>query len=251
MDLQLTDKVVLVTGSSRGAGRAAAVLFGAQGARVAVNYHAGKAGAEETAALVEQAGVRALIVQGDVTSRASLEALAATVAAQWAPIQVLVNNAVAFDPETPLEALTDAQTTALFDVVVQGAIHAAATCAPGMKAAGWGRIVNVTSRSAIMGSARMAHYAAAKSALVGLTRAWAKELGPAGILVNAVAPTLIMTDKMLESMSKEAQERLAKTNPLRRLATPDDIARVVVYLGSGWNTYVNGEIITVGGGVMS
>lgn len=251
MDSQLKDKIVLVTGSSRGAGRATATLFGAEGARVVVNYHSSRAGAEETAALVRAAGGLALVVEGDVTSRTSMDALAARVAAEWGPIQVLVNNAVAFDPDTPLERLTDEQMATMLDVVVKGAIHATAACLGGMKAAGWGRVVNIASRAGIMGYAKMSHYAAAKSALVGLTRTWAKELGPAGILVNAVAPTMIMTDKMLEGMPPEAQERLAKANPLRRLATPDDVARLIVYLASGWNTYVNGEIITIGGGVMS
>jgi NAD(P)-dependent dehydrogenase (short-subunit alcohol dehydrogenase family) len=251
MDLGLKDKVVLVTGSSRGAGRVMAAMFAAEGARVVVNYHTERAGAEETAARVQQAGGQALIVQGDVTSRDSMRMLVEQAARQWGPIQVLVNNAVSFEAEVPLEEMSDAVLDKLLDVVVKGAINAAAACAPAMKAAGWGRIVNITSRSAIMGSARMSHYSAAKAALVGLTRTWAKELGPAGILVNAIAPTMIMTDKMLASMPKETQERLAKSNPLRRLATPEDIARAVLFLGSAANTYINGEIITVGGGVMS
>lgn len=251
MELQLGDKIALVTGSSRGVGRVTAVMFGSEGARVVVNYHASKAGAEETAALVEKAGGQAMVVQGDVSSRASMDALVATVAQAWGPIQVLVNNAIAFEGETPLEELTEAQLDRMFNVVIKGAINATAACVPGMKRAGWGRIVNITSRSAIMGYERMTHYAAAKSALIGLTRTWAKELGPAGILVNAIAPTVIMTETMLQTMPEKTREAMAKRNPLGRLATPDDIARVILFLGSGWNTYVNGEIITAGGGVMS
>jgi 3-oxoacyl-[acyl-carrier protein] reductase len=251
MDLGLRDTVVLVTGSSSGAGQVTAALFGAEGARVVVDYHRDAAGARETAALVEQAGGQALVVQGDVTSRASMAALAATVTETWGPIQVLVNNAVSFESGAPLEELTDEKLTRMLDIVVRGAITATAACLPGMKAAGWGRIVNIASRSAIMGYEKMSHYAAAKSALVGLTRTWAKELGPAGILVNAIAPTVIMTPAMLEGMSEKAQENMAKRNPLGRLATPDDIARAILYLASGWNSYVNGEIITIGGGVMS
>ena len=251
MDLGLRDRIVLITGSSRGAGQVAAEMFGAEGARVVVDYHRDAAGAAETAALVEKAGGQAMIVQGDVTSRASMDALVAAGAKKWGPIQVLVNNAVSFESGAPIEELTDEKLSKLLDIVVRGAINATAACAPAMKSAGWGRIVNISSRSAIMGSAKMSHYAAAKSALVGLTRTWAKELGPAGILVNAVAPTVIMTPAMLESMPQKAQENMAKRNPLGRLATPDDIAGVILYLASDWNSFVNGEIITVGGGVMS
>lgn len=97
----------------------------------------------------------------------------------------------------------------------------------------------------------MSHYAAAKSALVGLTRAWAKEFGPWEILTNAVAPTLMLTETMQESLSESAKEAMAKRVPVRRLALPEDVARVVLFLGSAANTYVNGEVITVGGGAMS
>jgi NAD(P)-dependent dehydrogenase (short-subunit alcohol dehydrogenase family) len=251
MDLQIADKVVLVTGSSSGVGQVSATLFAAEGARVVVNYHSSRVGAEATAERVRAAGGQALIVQADVASRPSMDALVATVAQQWGPIQMLVNNAVSFEGESPIEELDEPKLNKMLDVVVRGAINATAACVAGMRAAGWGRVVNITSRSAIMGYAGMSHYAAAKAALVGLTHTWAKELGPAGILVNAVAPTIIMTDAMRTGMSEKTQERLAKSNPLGRLATPDDIARVILYLGSGWNTYVNGEILTVGGGVMS
>ncbi|MGC8826305.1 MAG: SDR family NAD(P)-dependent oxidoreductase, partial [Anaerolineae bacterium] len=139
----------------------------------------------------------------------------------------------------------------MYTIVVKGAVHAAQACVPGMKAAGWGRIVNITSRGALMGAPRMSHYAAAKSALVGLTRAWAKEFGPWEILTNAVAPTLMLTETMLESLSESAKEAMAKRVPVRRLAAPEDVARVVLFLGSAANAYVNGEVITVGGGAMS
>jgi len=251
MDLGLRDKIVLVTGSSRGAGQVTAATFAAEGARVVINYRGNPAGAAETASMVEAAGGQALVVQGDVTSRDSVESLVAAVAEKWGPIQVLVNNAVSFEAGAPLEEITDEGLAKMLDIVVRGAVVTAAACVPGMKAAGWGRIVNISSRSAIMGYEKTTHYAAAKSAIVGLTRTWAKELGPAGILVNAIAPTVIMTPKMLETMPEKIQQGMAKRNPLRRLATQDDIARVILYLGSDWNSYVNGEIITVGGGAMS
>src|SRR6185295_4137536 len=111
---------------------------------------------------------------------------------------------------------------------------------------------NLASRSGAVGTARAAHYAAAKAGIVGLTRSLAKELGPAGILVNAVAPTTIVTERDgVPSVPAERQASMAKSVPLGRLAVPDDIARVVVWLGSAYNSFVNGEVITVSGGARS
>jgi 3-oxoacyl-[acyl-carrier protein] reductase len=252
MDLGLAEKVVLVTGSSRGLGRVTAGLFGREGAWVVVDYFSHAEAAEETAHMVEQAGGRALVMRADVSDAGSMQALVARVKDAWGkPVQVLVNNAIAFEGEVDFEEMSIASLDRMYAIVVKGAVHAAQACVPGMKAAGWGRIVNITSRGALMGAPRMSHYAAAKSALVGLTRAWAKEFGPWEILTNAVAPTLMLTETMLESLSESAREAMAKRVPVRRLATPEDVARLVLFLGSAANTYVNGEVITVGGGAMS
>jgi NAD(P)-dependent dehydrogenase (short-subunit alcohol dehydrogenase family) len=151
----------------------------------------------------------------------------------------------------PLETMTALQWNRMLDVMLTGVFHTIHLCAPYMRAHKWGRIVNVASRSGLTGTARQAHYSAAKAGLIGLTRSLAKELGPDGVLVNAVAPTTILTPAMRESMTPEAQERMAKSIPLGRIATPDDVGRVVLFLGSGWNTFVNGEVITVGGGVQT
>ncbi len=118
-----------------------------------------------------------------------------------------------------------------------------------MQAAGWGRIVNVAARSGLVGTARAAHYAAAKAGIVGLTASLAKELGPDGILVNAVAPTQILTVKDgVPSIPDERAAEMAKSIPLRRLATPEDLAALVVWLGSDANRYVTGETISLTGG---
>jgi NAD(P)-dependent dehydrogenase (short-subunit alcohol dehydrogenase family) len=120
---------------------------------------------------------------------------------------------------------------------------------PGMQAAGWGRIVTIAARSGLAGVARSAHYAAAKAAIVGLSASLAKELGPSGILVNAVAPTKILTEKDgVPSIPPDKAAEEAKTIPLRRIATPDDLAALVVWLGSAANTYVTGETISLTGG---
>jgi 3-oxoacyl-[acyl-carrier protein] reductase len=120
---------------------------------------------------------------------------------------------------------------------------------PGMQAAGWGRIVNVAARAGLVGTARATHYAAAKAAIIGLSASLAKELGPDGILVNAVAPTQILTVKDgVPSFPGERAAEMAKSIPLRRLATPEDLAALVVWLGSDANRYVTGETISLTGG---
>jgi NAD(P)-dependent dehydrogenase (short-subunit alcohol dehydrogenase family) len=118
-----------------------------------------------------------------------------------------------------------------------------------MQAAGFGRIVNIASRSGLVGVARSAHYAAAKAGIVGLTKSLAKELGPQGILVNAIAPVMVVTHRDgRPSVPDEKAAELAKAIPIRRLATPDDVARVAVWLGSAANTYVTGEVVSMHGG---
>ncbi len=132
-----------------------------------------------------------------------------------------------------------------------GTFHLVNMIVPYMKQQRWGRIVNIASRTGMVGGAKLAHYSAAKAGLIGLTKALAKELGPSGILVNAIAPTTILTPKERERMTPDRQEKLVAQIPLGRIATPDDISRVALFLGSGMNTFVNGEVITVGGGAQS
>jgi 3-oxoacyl-[acyl-carrier protein] reductase len=121
-----------------------------------------------------------------------------------------------------------------------------------MQEAGWGRIVNIAARSGLFGVARAGHYAAAKAGIIGLTKALAKELGPRGILVNAVAPTQILTHKDgTPSIRDDRAAEMAKSIPLRRLATPDDLANLVLWLGSGANTYVTGEVVSLTGGAQT
>jgi NAD(P)-dependent dehydrogenase (short-subunit alcohol dehydrogenase family) len=171
------------------------------------------------------------------------------IVAEWGSVDVLVNGAASFESGVPIESIAPDQWRRMIDATLTGAYHTISLCAPMMRRRKWGRIVNIASRIGLVGSPNRAHYAAAKAGLIGLTRALAKELGPDGILVNAVAPTRILTPKERERRSLDEQERIARQIPLGRIATPEDVARVVLFLGSGWNTYVTGEVITVGGGV--
>jgi NAD(P)-dependent dehydrogenase (short-subunit alcohol dehydrogenase family) len=170
------------------------------------------------------------------------------IGAELGGVDILINGAIAFEKHVPLEAMSSEKWQNMIDTVLTGAYHTISLCAPHMRQHKWGRIVNIASRAGLVGEANRGHYVAAKAGLIGLTRAMAHELGRDGILVNAVAPTRILTRKSHERESIEEAEAIARRIPLGRIATPQDVARVVLFLGSGWNTYVNGEVITVGGG---
>jgi len=251
MQLELADKVVLITGASGGLGREMALAFGREQACVVVHYRRHREAAEVVAQSVEAVGGEALTMSADLADRVSVEAMITQIKKEWGGVDVLVNSVSAFEGGVPLETMTALQWSRMLDVMLTGVFHAISVCAPSMRAHRWGRIVNIAARSGLTGAARQAHYSAAKAGVIGLTKALAKELGPDGVLVNAVAPTTILTSAMRESMTQEAQDRMAKSIPLGRIATPEDVARVVLFLGSGWNTFVNGEVITVGGGVQT
>lgn len=249
MDLELADKVVLITGASGGLGSELAIEFARHEARVAVHFHRNAEAAEVVAQTVDAVGGEAIVVSGDLADRSAVQRMIGEIGIEWGGVDVLVHAAAAFESGLPIESILAEQWHRMIDTILAGAYHTIALCAPHMRQRKWGRIVNIASRTGLVGGAKAAHYTSAKAGLIGLTRAMAKELGPDGILVNAVAPTRILTPKERERRSHEEQERIAREIPLRRIATPEDIARVVLFLGSGWNTYVSGEVITVGGGV--
>jgi 3-oxoacyl-[acyl-carrier protein] reductase len=256
MDLGLRDRVVLITGAGGGAGAAIAHAFAAEGAVVAL--HQRRAGtedeptrAERAAASIRDGGGRALAVEADLASTDAVDAMVERIRGELGAVTVLVTATSAYRTDRIAE-LTDDAWTSVVDDVLGATLRACRAVAPGMVDAGWGRIVNVAARSGIVGVARSAHYAAAKAGIIGLSASLAKELGPQGVLVNAVAPTQILTVKDGEpSIPAERQADLAKGIPLRRLATPDDLAGLVVWLGSAANTYVSGQTITLSGGAQS
>ena len=251
MDLGLRDRVVLITGAGGGSGPTVAQAFADEGAIVALHHRTGTgsaARAEAAAADIVAAGGRALAVNADLDSTDEVGAMFDRVEREVGPVGVLVNATSAFKSERFAE-ITDASWSAVVDDLLGATFRTCRAAVPAMQAAGWGRIVNVAARSGIVGSGRATHYAAAKAAIVGLSASLAKELGPDGILVNAVAPTQILTVKAGEpSIPGERAAEMAKAIPLRRLATPSDLASIVVWLGSDANRYVTGETISLTGG---
>jgi 3-oxoacyl-[acyl-carrier protein] reductase len=251
MDLELAGKVVLITGASGGLGREMAVDFAREEARVVAHYRSGVEAAEVVAESIENMGGEAITAQADLTDRASVQHMLNLIKGEYGGVDVLIHGAVSFEGPGPIEQMTPETWHKMIEVTLTGTYHLVNMIVPYMKQQRWGRIVNIASRTGIVGAAKLAHYSAAKAGLIGLTKALAKELGPSGILVNAIAPTTILTPKERERMTPDRQEKLVAQIPLGRIAAPDDISRVALFLGSGMNTFVNGEVITVGGGAQT
>lgn len=239
--------VALVTGASRGIGRAVAESLAANGFAVACGYLTDDASAKETVELVEAAGGKGAAFRADVAEQADVEELFRQVR-DWAePPVVLVNNAgVSRDGLVVTYAPEDLDRT--LDTNLRGAFLCARAALPGMLRARHGRIVNVASAVALRGNAGQAAYAASKAGLVGFTKSLAREVGRKGITVNAVCPGLIETD-IAGAMTPAQRDALVASTPAARLGRPSEVAAAVRFLTSDEASYVNGSVLTVDGGL--
>lgn len=191
------------------------------------------------------------MVAADLRSTIEVQAMVDRIATEAGPVAVLVTATSAYRNDRFGE-ISDEAWSSVVDDMLGATMRTCRAVVPGMQEAGWGRIVNIASRSGLVGVARAAHYAAAKAGIIGLTRGLAKELGPAGVLVNAVAPTQILTMRDgVPSIPDDRATEIARGIPLRRIATPEDLATLVVWLGSGANSYVSGEVVSLTGGAQS
>ncbi|MBL8921686.1 MAG: 3-oxoacyl-[acyl-carrier-protein] reductase [Myxococcaceae bacterium] len=241
------NKVVVVTGGSRGIGRAIALEFGKAGATVVFTYAGNEAAAVETVKLVTDLGVKAQAKRFDVSDSAACTAFIDEVMREHGRIDVLVNNAgVAIDGL--LMRFKDEDWDKTLDTNLRGAFALMrAVSRPMMKAKG-GAIVNVSSIVGEMGNAGQAAYAASKAGLIGLTKAIAKELASRNIRVNAVTPGFITTD-MTAGLNDELKQKMADAIPLGRIGNPEEIAKAVVFLASDAASYITGEVLKVNGGM--
>jgi len=249
MDLGLTRKVVLITGSSRGIGLAEARLFAQEGARVAINgINPGRA--EEAAASIRAAGGDAQAFAADVTQSAEVARLFARIAEGMGPCDILVNNAGLAGRY--LGKATDQITEEDWDAVVDSHLRATWLCTraalPAMRVAKWGRIVNTSSiHHTGGGRPGLTSYAAAKGAISAFSRTAAKEVAADGITINTVAPGFVRTD-MLTKLPDDFQDRVRTQSPVGRPAEPEEIAAAVVFLCSQQASYINGALLAVDGG---
>jgi NAD(P)-dependent dehydrogenase (short-subunit alcohol dehydrogenase family) len=246
--MDLSGKVVLVTGAQQGIGRAIALRCAAAGADVAVNWLDDEGAANDIADEIRASGRRALTVRGDVGQLAEVEAIVAAVETQLGPIDVLVNNAGVF-PRVPFLELRESDWDFVLGVNLKGSCFCAQAVARRMVAAGRpGAIINLTSGAAYRGSPRGVHYCASKGGVVSLTRQMALELAPHRIRVNAIAPGLTDTAQPRYGSSEAEIAATAQTIPLGRMAQPDDIARTAVFLASDEAGFTTGQILHVNGG---
>ncbi len=240
-------RVALVTGGSRGIGRACALALVAAGHRVALCYRADKEGATETVTAITDAGGEALAVAADVADPAALDGAMKEIESTWGPVQILVNNA-GVTRDGLLMRMSDEQWGEVLHTNLDGAFYAIRRATPGMIRGRFGRIVNVGSASGFTGSAGQVNYAAAKAGLLGLTRSVARELASRNVTCNLVAPGPIAT-AMLGAVSDERQAELTRLVPLARLGTPDEVGATVAFLCSEAAGYITGAAIPVDGGL--
>ena len=244
MKIDLAGRTALVTGSTRGIGRAIAETLTAAGARVAV---VGREAATAQSA-AEAVGGGALGFGADVADPASVTALVAGVEAAFGQIDILVNNA-GLTRDNILFRIKDEDWDTVLDANLRGAFIAIRTASRGMIKRRWGRIINIASIVGLTGNKGQANYAASKAGLIGLTKSVAKELGSRNVLVNAVAPGFIDTD-MTAAMTPEARAALSGQIPLERLGSPADVAGVVCFLASEHAAYITGQTLVVDGGMV-
>lgn len=236
----LTGKVALVSGASRGIGRAIAVALAQAGADVAVNCRSREDAARETADRIAAAGRRGLVVPADVSVAVEVTRLVEAVEAGLGPVDVLVNNAGVARP-LPLEQITENDFDEMLAVNLKSAFLLTQAVLPGMRARRWGRIINLSSVAARVGGVVGPHYAASKAGLDGLTRAYAALLAREGITANGIAPALIETE-MVTSNPRATPDLI----PVGRFGTVEEVAGVAVMLAT--NGYVTGQTVNVNGG---
>lgn len=244
----LTGKVALVTGGSRGIGRAICLALAAQGARVVVNYAGSQGAAEETVALIKQNGGEAIAVQGDVASFADAEKMVAATVETFGRIDILVNNA-GITRDNLLMRMKEEEWDAVINTNLKGVFNCTKAVTRPMMKQRFGRIINITSVVGVIGNPGQANYVSAKAGVIGLTKSNAKELSSRGITVNAVAPGYIETD-MTESLGEDVKSKLFEAIPLARLGRPEDIANVVAFLASDSANYMTGQVLHVDGGMV-
>jgi 3-oxoacyl-[acyl-carrier protein] reductase len=245
--LSLTGRVAVVTGAGRGIGAATARLLAQAGAHVAL-VDRDAAGVTQTAEQIGVAGGEALPFTNDVTDAFAVERTFDRVAEEWGRLDVLVNNAGTLR-EAPLEDLTDDDFRDTLDVNLRAAMVCARAALPHMLRQGRGRILSAASGSTRLGLQGLTAYAAAKAGIVGMTRTWARELGPRGITANAVAPGLIEGETVRTVASEELERTLARI-PARRLGRPEEVAAVYLFLASDLAAFINGAVVGVDGGLL-
>jgi 3-oxoacyl-[acyl-carrier protein] reductase len=246
--MSLTDKAALVTGASRGLGRAIALELARRGAKVVVNYAKDADGAQSVVSAIREAGGEAQAVQADVSDFKAAEGLIKATVEAYGALDILVNNA-----GTTRDTLIMMMSEADWDTVLQTNLKSAFNCSRAavrtMMRKRYGRIINMTSVVGIAGNAGQTNYAASKAGLIGFTKALAREVAPRNITVNAIAPGFVPT-ALTNDLPAELKEASLKTIPLGRWGTPEEVAYAAAFLASDEAAYITGQVLSVDGGMV-
>ena len=246
MDLEIKDKVAIVTGSARGIGAATARRLAQEGAKVIVNDILAEH-AEATAAALRKEGLQAHCIVADITKAAEVQRLVDETVAQFGGVHILVNNA-GFPRDKYLVKMSEEDWDLVMNVMLKGAFLVTKAVMPRLIEQGWGRVINISSR-AHFGNPTQANYSAAKAGLIGMAKALAIEEGRYGITVNCVAPGFIETEMVQALPTYETiKERAIQMQPVKRVGRPDDIAAAVAFLASERSGFISGEVLHVTGG---
>lgn len=243
----LTGKTALVTGATRGIGRAIALRFAAEGADVAFTYRSQHEAAQTLVSELEAAGVKAMAFASDAASFEDAHKVVEEVKTAFGRIDILVNNA-GITKDGLMMRMDEAQWDAVIDTNLKSAFNFIHACTPVMARQRCGSIINMSSVVGIAGNAGQCNYSASKAGLIGLAKSIAKEMGPRGVRANCIAPGFIETD-MTNVLSEDMKSEWAKQIPLRRAGKPEDVASVAVFLASDLSAYVTGQVISCCGGM--
>jgi len=244
---ELNGRVAVVTGSSRGLGRAIAVKLASLGAKVVVNYRSDKPAGEETLRLIQQAGGEAIVIQADVSVFDDAQRLIQSALDHFGRLDILVNNA-GTTRDTLLVRMSEEEWDIVVDTNLKGVFNCCKAAQRSMLKQRYGRIVNITSIAGLAGNAGQTNYSAAKAGQIGFTKALAKEVGSRNITVNAIAPGYIPTD-LSATIPPDLLAKGMELMPLGRPGTPEDIANAVAFLASDEGNYITGQVLSVDGGL--
>ena len=245
--IDLKNKVMIVTGGSRGIGASICRSAAAQGAKVLVNYVSNSESASSVVEDIEKNGGDAIAVKADVTDMSSVQEMVTLSLESWSKIDILVNNAAIWN-ESPIEMMSDAVADETMSINFNGSLNCIRAVVPTMIKQESGSIINISSTAAQRGEAFHSHYAASKGAINSLTKSLASELGPKGIRVNSVCPGWTYTDMTVEVFRGGSDSVIAETIPLRRIGKPEESAAAVLFLASDDASYITGISLNVNGG---
>lgn len=247
--ISLENQVAVITGGSRGIGKAAAILFARGGADVVFDFHKDVKSAKQVAEEIQKLGRRAIAVQGNIAEDEHCRDLIRTAAESFGAVDILVNNAGIWT-YAPIAEMPEKVWKETLEINLSGLVYCTRYAVQQMKKQGKGKIINVSSTAGQRGEAFHSHYAATKGAVISLTKSWASELGP-DILVNCVAPGWVDTDMSAEPLAKaEEYQQIVSLIPLRRVATAEEIAGPILFLASSLASFITGEILNVNGGAV-